>query len=408
MLTGRRYLLAPTDEQANLAERVGSICRAVWNTALEQRREFRRRGAYINYVEQARQMAEAKREPACAWLAEAPSHTLQQTLRDLDRACNKHGTFKVHWRSKARTAPTFRFPDPNHIAVRRVNRRWGEVRLPKFGMVRFRWSRPIGGTVRNATISLDGGRWYVSFCVEDGVTAVEPNGGPAVGVDRGVRVAVATSDGALLDFTLFTTGEAGRARRLQQQLSRQKGRNSARRARTRAKLAALHARGRRRRSDFNAQTAVRLVREHGLIAVEDLKIRNMTRSARGTADAPGVNVRQKAGLNRSIMAKGWGGLLLHLEHAARYHGATIVKVNPAHTSQTCHACKHIASDSRESQAVFRCVACGHEDNADVNAAKNIRERGTELASAAGLAVAGRGDVAFGRSAKRQPPVRAAV
>lgn len=400
MLTGRRYLLALTPEQTVYAETVGGICRAVWNTGLEQRREYRRRGAWINYNEQARQMAEAKRDPHCEWLSEAPSHVLQQTLRDLDKACRTHGTFKVHWRSKAKPAPSFRFPDPKHLAVRRLNRRWGEVRLPKFGWVRFRWTRPIGGTICNATVSRDGGRWYISFCVEDGVVAVAPNGKPPVGVDRGVKIAVATSDGGMFDRQAVTPGEAKRLKRLQQQLSRQKNKRSNRRKATRAKLTALNARIRDRRSDFNAQTAVRLVRAHGLVVVEDLKVRNMVKSAKGTIDAPGTNVRQKAGLNRSILGKGWGGLLLQLEHSARYHGATIVKVNPAYTSQTCHACKHIARDSRESQATFRCVACGHRDNADVNAAKNIL--------AAGLAVTGRGDLGNARSAKRQPLRRLAA
>ncbi|MGI5184266.1 RNA-guided endonuclease InsQ/TnpB family protein [Dactylosporangium sp. CA-152071] len=402
MLTGRRYLLAFTDEQAAYAEAVGAVCRAVWNTALEQRRVYRRRGAFISYVEQARQMAEAKKDPDCGWLADAPSHTLQQTLRDLDRACRTHGTWKVRWRSKTRTAPSFRFPDPNHIAVRRLNRRWGEVRLPKFGPVRFRWTRPLGGSIRNATVSQDGGRWYVSFCVEDGVAEAAGNGRPPVGVDRGVAVAVATSDGGLHDRAFATPGETARLKRLQQRLSRSlrthgRNRRSNRRDAVRAQFGRLNSRIRARRADFAAQTAVRLVREHGLVAVEDLRVTTMTASARGTAEQPGRNVRQKAGLNRAILGKGWGGFLLTLQHAARYHGATVVKVNPAYTSQTCNSCRHIARDSRESQAVFRCVACGHQDNADVNAAKNIL--------AAGLAVTGRGDLATGRSAKRQPPER---
>src|SRR4029453_3943738 len=199
MLTGRRYLLAFTPEQAGYADQVGAICRAVWNMALEQRREYQQRGAFISYVEQARQVAEAKKDSACAWLADAPSHTLQQTLRDLDRVCKTHGTWRVRWRSKTRTAPSFRFPDPEHITVRRLSRRWGEVRLPKFGPVRFRWTRPLGGTIRNATVSRDGGRWYVSFCGEDGMAEVAPNGKPPVGVGRGVAVAVTTSDGATFD-----------------------------------------------------------------------------------------------------------------------------------------------------------------------------------------------------------------
>ncbi|WP_432967333.1 RNA-guided endonuclease InsQ/TnpB family protein [Dactylosporangium sp. CA-233914] len=402
MLTGRRYLLALTDEQAGYAEQVGAACRAVWNTALEQRREYRRRGAYISYVEQARQMAEAKRDPYCAWLTDVPSHTLQQTLRDLDRACREHGTWKVRWRSKNRTAPSFRFPDAKHIAVRRLNRRWGEVKLPKFGWVRFRWTRPLGGSIRNATVSRDGGRWYISCCVEDGVAEAVPNGKPPVGVDRGVKVAVATSDGDLHDRSFATPGELVRLKRLQQRLSRSlrthgRNRRSKRRDRVCVQFGRLNARIRARRADFAAQTAVRLVRDHGLVVVEDLRIKNMTASASGTVEQPGRNVRQKAGLNRAILGKGWGQFLLRLEHTARYHGATVLKVNPAFTSQTCNACGHVARESRESQAVFRCVACGHQAHADVNAAKNIL--------AAGLAVTGRGDLAVGRSTKRQPPER---
>lgn len=402
VLTGRRYLVAFTVEQAAYAETVGAVCRAVWNTALEQRREYRRRGAHVSYVEQARQLAEAKKDPYCGWLADAPSHTLQQTLRDLDKACRTHGTWKVRWRSRTRTAPSFRFPDPKHIAVRRLNRRWGEVRLPKFGPVRFRWTRPFGGAIRNATVSRDGGRWYVSFCVEDGVSEVAPNGKPPVGVDRGVAVAVATSNGDLHDRQFATPGEERRIKRLQERLSRSQrvhGRNrrSKRRDTVRTELGRLHARIRARRADFAAQTAVRLVRDHGLVAVEDLRVKNMTATARGTTEQPGRNVRQKAGLNRAILTKGWGRFLSALEHAARYHGAAVAKVNPAYTSQTCHACKHVAPGNRESQAVFRCVACGHQAHADVNAARNIL--------AAGLAVTGRGDLAAGRSAKRQPPER---
>jgi putative transposase len=175
-----------------LSATIGDACRAVWNTGLEQRREYRRRGGWINYVEQARQMAEAKKDPTCAWLADASADVLQQTLRDLERACKTHGTWKVRWRSKSRSAPSFRFPDRRYIHVRRLSRRWGEVKLPKIGWVRFRWTRPPGGTIRNATVARDGGRWYISFCIEDGVAAVEPNGKPPVGVDRGVAVAVAT------------------------------------------------------------------------------------------------------------------------------------------------------------------------------------------------------------------------
>jgi len=221
--------------------------------------------------------------------------------------------------------------------VRRLNRRWGQVRLPKFGPVRFRWTRPIGGTIRNATVSRDGGRWYISFCVEDGVAEVAANGKPPIGLDRGVVVAVATSDGEMFDRQFATPGETARHKRLQQRLSRSlrthgRNRRSKRRDAVRVELGRLNARIRARRVDFAARSAVSLVRDHGLVAVEDLRVKNMTASARGTVEQPGRNVAQKAGLNRAILGKGWAGFLLALEHAARYHGATVVKVNPAYTS----------------------------------------------------------------------------
>jgi len=399
MLIGRRYLLAFTPKQQVYAEQVGDICRAVWNTGLEQRREFRRRGGFISYVEQARQLAEAKRDPYCAWLADAPAQVLQQVLRDLDRRCKEYGTWKITWRSKVKSPPSFRFPAPELMAIQRLSRRWARVKLPKLGWVRFRWTRPLGGTIRNATVRRDAGRWYVSFCVEDGFAAAEQHGKPPIGVDRGVAVAVTTSDGWMRDRTFVTLGETKRLKRLRQKAARSRrlhGPNQPSKQRdvTRASFVRLHARIRSRRQDFAAWAANRLAKSYGLIVVEDLRVKNMTASSRGTVEQPGRNVRQKAGLNEAILSKGWGRLLSALHHKARYTGSQIVKVNPAYTSQRCSRCGHVDPKSRESQADFRCTACGYRDNADVNAAKNIL--------AAGLAVTGRGDLAVGRSTKRQP------
>lgn len=393
MLTGRRYRIEFTPEQAAFAEQIGNACRAVWNTGLEQRREYRRRGAWMNYVPQARELAEAKTEHP--WLREVPGHCLQQTLMDLDRACREHGTFKVRWRSKARTAPSFRFPEGGKITVERLNRNHARLKLPKLGWVRWRWSRPLDGTIRSATVSRDGKRWFVSLLVETGEAEATKHQWPgtAVGVDRGVTAAIATSDGELLDREHATPGELQRVRRLQQQLARQQKRSNRRKA-TRAKLNAVHARVKARRKDFAAQTAHALATANAFVALEDLRTRNMTRTAKGTVAEPGRQVRQKAGLNRAILDKGWHGFELALRSSARTTGTQVVLVPSAYTSQTCHACKVVDSKSRESQAVFKCTGCGHQDNADVNAAKNIL--------AAGLAVTGRGDLGVTRSVKRQP------
>jgi transposase len=146
-----------------------------------------------------------------------------------------------------------------------------------------------------------------------------------------------------------------------------------------------------RRKDWVEKTTTDLARRFDVIRVENLNVKGMTRSARGTVEKPGRNVAQKAGLNRGILKSGWGQLVTRLEQKAP---GRVEKVRAAYTSQTCNACKHIASQSRKSQAIFVCVACGHRANADVNAARNI---------AAGQAVTARGDLrVLARSVKREP------
>ncbi|MFD6392208.1 RNA-guided endonuclease InsQ/TnpB family protein [Nocardia sp. NPDC060259] len=393
MLTGRKYRVEFTHGQAEFAETIGAICRSVWNTGLEQRREYRRRGSWINYHEQAAQLAGAKNTHD--WLKTAPSHVLQQTLMDLDRACRQHGTFQVRWRSGRAWSPSFRFPAGKQIAVERLGKRWGRAKLPKLGWVRFRWSRSLGGMVRSATVSRDGQRWFVSFLVEDGHTTPPQHvGTSAVGVDRGVKVAVAVSDGTLWDRQFRTRGEAVRYRRLQQQLARQR-KVSANRKKTLAALRVIRRRERDRRADFCAWTSSRLATRHALVALEDLRIHSMTASAKGTLEHPGSEVRQKAGLNRSILDKGWYAFESALYGVARYTGAQVVKVPAAYTSLTCSGCRSVDPENRESQAVFRCTNCGHSGNADVNAAKNILY-------AAGHAVSACGDLGATRSAKQEP------
>lgn len=392
MLTGRKYRLKLTPEQEAQCEEFGNICRAVWNTALEQRREYRRRGAWMNYGPQAAELVDAKREHE--WLRAAPSHILQQTLMDLDKACRTHGTFNVRWRSKSRGFPSFRFPERGEIRAERLNRKWGRVKLRKLGWVIFRWTRHPGGEIRSATVSQRGAHWYVSFLVEDGILTPEHHDGTPVGVDRGVVVAAATSTGDFHDRVFVTAGEKTRYRRLQQRLARQK-RGSANRRKTIAAMSQIMDCVTSRRADFAAQTANRLTARHSVIALEALHIRNMTASARGTLAEPGRNVRQKAGLNRAILDKGWHRMELAIRNAARSTGTEVVLVNPAYTSQTCNRCKHVDPKSRKSQAVFVCTACDHRDHADVNAAKNIL-------SAAGHAAPACGDLGVTRSAKQEP------
>jgi putative transposase len=378
MLTGRRYRLDFTPEQALFAERIGGACRSVWNTALEQRRAYRERGAFIGYHEQARQLVEAKTD--FEWLAQVPGHCLQQTLIDLDQACATHGTWKVRWKSKVKNAPSFRFPEGAKIAVARLNRRWARAKLPKLGWVRFRLTRPLGGTVKNATLSRDGKHWFISFLVEDGVTtpAAHANPDSAVGIDRGVAKVVTRSDGLFHHRVFARDREVEHVKKLQRDLARTT-KGSARRKKAAARVADVLRTVRRRREDFAAKTAHTLATSFELVVFEALKTTNMTAGVAPRPDGSGGylpnGAAAKSGLNRAILDKGWYGIERATRSKARYTGTHVITVDPAYTSQRCNVCKVVDRKSRESQAVFRCTSCEHTEHADVNAAKNVLTAG---------------------------------
>jgi putative transposase len=393
-----RYRLLPTpDQEVGLLEHCRHA-RFVWNLACEQHAHWRPgRTSAPGYNDQARQLTEARAE--FGWLRAGSVTVQQQALRDFAQAMRNFfaGTHRApSWR-KAGRHEGFRQVAVRPEHVQRLNRKMGRVWVPKVGWVRFRWSRVVPDGVKSYRITRDrAGRWHLAFAVvPDPIPA--PGNSQVVGVDRGVVVSAALSTGELLNAPGLTGGEQRRLRRLQHRLARCRC-GSNRRRRVKAAIARLKAREADRRKDWVEKTSTDLARRFDLIRVEDLQIRGMTRSAKGTAEKPGSNVRQKAGLNRGILANAWGKLITRLEHKA---SGRVEKINAAYTSQTCSVCGHCAPDNRESQAVFRCTACGYQVNADVNAACNI---------AAGRAVTARGALQpSGGAMNREPqPTTSAV
>ncbi|MFY9932071.1 MAG: transposase [Streptosporangiaceae bacterium] len=389
-----RYRLLPEPAQQVVLRGHCGHARYVWNLAVEQHSHWRpgRAGA-PGYLGQCRQLTQARAENA--WLAAGSQTVQQQALRDFARAtaaffdpANPAG--QPSWR-KAGRDEGFRITGRRgqQWDVRRVSRHVGQVWVPKAGWVRFRWSRTVPPEVKSYSVTMDrAGRWHVAFvAVPEPVPA--PGTGQAVGIDRGVAVSAALSTGELLHCPALTGRQQARLRRLQRALARAK-RGSNRRGRVKHAAALLRARESDRRKDWAEKVSTDLARRFDLIRVEDLQIGNMTRSAKGTRDDPGLNVRAKAGLNRGIMRSGWGLLVRRLEDKAP---GRVEKVRPAFTSQRCSACGQVDRDSRKSQAVFRCTACGFACNADVNAAINI---------AAGHAVTARGGDGVARPVNREP------
>jgi transposase len=385
-----RYRLVPSPAQeAVLREHCGHA-RYVWNLAVEQHRHWRPgRKSAPGYLEQCRQLTAARTEHP--WLAAGSQMAQQQALRDFAQAMANYlgGTHdRPSWR-KAGRDEGFRVVAVRLGHVRRLSRRVGEVRVPKAGWVRFRWSRAVPPEVKSYRITLDrAGRWHIAFAVIP-APIVGPGNGQTVGVDRGVTVSAALSTGEMLTAPGLSARRNKRLRRLQRSLARAK-RGSNRRARVKLTVARLRAREADARKDWAEKASTDIARRFDMIRVEDLRIRNMTRSAKGTAGAPGRNVRQKAGLNREILRSGWGLLARRLEDKAP---GRVEKVRPAFTSQRCSACGHVDAESRKNQARFVCTACGFADHADVNAARNI---------AAGHAVTARGGDGVARPVNREP------
>jgi transposase len=388
-----RYRLTPTPAQETVLQDHCGHARYVWNLAVEQHSHWHPgRKSAPGYLEQCRQLTQARTENP--WLAEGSQTVQQQALRDFTQAMTAffdpgNPAGRPSWRKAGRDEGFRIVGRGRQWDVRRVSRHVGQVRVPKAGWVRFRWSRAVPPDARSYRVTKDrAGRWHVAFAVIPGPVPA-PGNGQVVGIDRGVAVSAALSTGHLLHCPSLTVRERTRLRRLQRRLACAR-RGSNRRGRVKHAIARLRARERDRRKDWAEKVSTDLVWRFDLIRVEDLKITNMTRSAKGTRENPGRNVRQKAGLNGGILRSGWGLLVLRLEEKAP---GRVEKIKPALTSQRCSACGQVDRASRESQAVFRCTACGVACNADVNAALNI---------AAGHAVTARGGDGVARPVNREP------
>lgn len=378
--------------------------RAVWNLGVEQfefaarYRPYRtgRRVQWPSHHERDRQLTEARRVEG--WIGDGSRMVQTQALRDLEQAFQNWWKRPDHFRR-----PTFRsakdgggfnvtdlaeritfrkMPDGSKepagvrlAAVSKINRRWATIRVPTLGVVRFRLTRPFDElrSAKSARVTVDKiGRWHVSFLVELRPVNRTPTG-RSVGVDRGVKNSLATSDGMFEHAPTLSPGEQDEFLRRQIAFSTADRNDPLRRTHHQA-IRRTHARLRDRRKNWIEQTTTDLIRQYDLIVVERLNVAGMTRSAAGTVDDPGVNVRAKAGLNRAILAQCWSEWLTRLKQKAELSNVTVIEVPARNTSRRCHHCKRTHKNNRENQASFLCVHCGHEDHADINAAKNILEK----------------------------------
>jgi putative transposase len=366
-----QFELMPNGQQQRQMSRSAGCARYVYNKALALKKERYEKKEKLTRFQLDKLLVEWKQETP--WLREAPSHALQQAILDLDRAFTnsfkKRAQFpKFH---KKGLRDSFRESDPQCIQLDQVNSR---MQLPKIGWVRYRNSREVLGEIRNVTVSLSAGKWFASISTR---REVEPPLHPStssVGMDWGVARFYTLSDGEYQEQLQPLKKFLPKLAKLQRRLAgkRKFSRNW---KKAKARITRLHAKIANIRKDFVHKSSNDISKNHAVVFVEDLQVKNMSRSAKGTNAQPGRKVRQKSGLNRSILDASPFELRRQLEYKTQWDGGLLVAVPPGNTSRKCPECQHIRAENRKRQTKFVCVECGFSAHADWVGAVNIKEAG---------------------------------
>ncbi|AJI95582.1 transposase, IS605 OrfB family [Yersinia ruckeri] len=310
---------------------------------------------------------------------------MQQSLKDLERGYKNFFQKRAAFPCFKKRGQNDAFRYPQGVKLDQTNSR---ISLPKLGWIRYRNSREVIGEVKNVTVSQSCGKWYVSIQTECEVADPAHNAESMVGLDTGITKLATLSDGTIYQpVNSFKSGQRKLAM-LQRQLSR-KAKFSANWQKQKRKIQRHHSHIANIRHDYLHKVTSEISKNHAMIVIEDLKVSNMSKSAKGTAEQHGRNVKAKSGLNRSILGQGWYQMRRQLEYKQLWRGGQVLAIPPAYTSQRCASCGHTAKENRLSQSRFECLECGYTENADINGARNILAAGHAVLACGGMAQSGR-------------------
>ena len=389
-----KFELQPNGEQARSMRRFAGSCRFVFNKALAMQKAIYEGGEKkLGYAGLCKTLTEWRKSPETAWLADAPVHPLQQTLKDLERAYTNFFAKRADFPrfKKKGQHDSFRYPDAKQFKIDQSNNR---IFLPKLGWIRYRNSRDILGQAKNITVSANGRKWFVSIQTEREVEQPVHPATSIVGIDVGITRFATLSDGSYIEPLNTFRKHQQRLARYQRAMTR-KTKISSNWKKAKARVQKIHTRIANVRKDFLHKTTTTISKNHAIVCIEDLQVRNMSKSAAGSSDSPGRNVKAKSGLNKSILDQGWFEFRRQLEYKQVWLGGDVLAVPARNTSRTCPACGYVSADNRQTQAKFACMDCGYENNADIVGAINVLERGHRLLACGELAQSG-------RSVKQEP------
>ena len=388
-----KFELMPDGEKIRDMRRFAGACRFVYNKALAQQNESYKADNSIkfSYSRLANFLPLWKEDQATQWLKDSPSQTLQQALKNLESGFKNFFAKRADFPrfKKKGVSDSFRFPQG--FKLEQKNSR---IYLPKLGWIRYRNSQEILGEIKNMTVSCKNGKWFVSIQTEREVEIPKSVLVSAVGIDVGIaRFATLSNGNYIVPLNSFKNKQSHLAF-VQRGMAR-KVKFSRNWVKTKKRISRIHTQISNARRDFLHKSTTHISKNHAMVCIEDLQIRNMSRSAKGTMESRGRNVKAKSGLNKSILDQGWFEFRRQLEYKLDWNGGIFVAVNPRNTSRTCPCCRHISAENRQTQAQFACVECGYENNADVVGAMNVL--------AAGHAVLACGEtVLLDRSMKQEP------
>ncbi|HCN16723.1 MULTISPECIES: RNA-guided endonuclease InsQ/TnpB family protein [Psychrobacter] len=408
-----KFRLEPNIEQEIILNNLVGSARFVWNQMLAISFEMFAKNEFINATNLVNKIVDLKNNPEFSFLKTSSNAvSLQQKIRDLASAWSRFFDPKAHARlkenkKKPRKPKCFKLADGTEIQLRPLMPQFkrkadgcDSVRLVQFdkycrvegnrvklpngiGLVKFRKSQAIIGTIKNVTISKKSGHWYISFGTERELTENPRHPATsAIGLDMGITKLLTTSNGTHIKPKNSFKANQIKLAKLQRGLAKKKLFSENWKKHNR-KIQKLHHHIANIRHDYLHKITTNISKNHAMIVVEDLKVVNMSKSAGGSAAQHGRNVKAKSGLNKSILDQGWGMMVNMLEYKQQWRGGLLIKINPRYTSQTCSKCKHVATENRRTQAKFECVQCSYVANADFNAARNILAAGHAVLSVEG-------------------------
>lgn len=355
-----KYKLKFSKSQQKRVENWLNICRYLYNNALEHRiTAYRSNGSSISKYDQYNELPAIKNE--LPWMKDVHSQVLQQVLDRVDRSYqnffNGAGFPKFQGKKRYKSL-TFK------QGVSIVD---GKIKLPKIGLVKYFNSReiPANGIIKTTTLTKQLSGWFISICVEFNSPTISVDNSHAVGIDVGVKHFATLSDETVIDSPYFLEPRLKELRRLQRKLSRQDKKSNSR-TKTVHQIRKLYLKITNSRKDYLHKTSAKIAQQYSACYIEDLKIANMT--------------KLNPTLSRRMLDNSFREFRSMLEYKFAYNGKLCLPVPPHYTSQECSFCGVVDKKSRLSQSEFVCTNCGHVENADINASKNILARGTSLST----------------------------